>query len=92
MFVSLRREIAPTHFPSVNGSFDTYDIIEDKPKYPCCTGVPPKVFDRNAVSCPLITPVFFVLRLSLVLMCAAHVEAVLVWRDKADGRDQDITE
>ncbi|CAN0266043.1 unnamed protein product [Scytosiphon promiscuus] len=47
--LSLRREIAPTHFPSVNGSFDTYDALEEKPRDPCCTGVPPKVNDRNTL-------------------------------------------
>ncbi|CAB1114035.1 unnamed protein product [Ectocarpus sp. CCAP 1310/34] len=41
------REIAPTHFPAVNGSFDAFDCLESKDRKASCTGTPPEVFDRN---------------------------------------------
>ncbi|CAM9780401.1 unnamed protein product [Ectocarpus sp. 6 AP-2014] len=41
------REIAPTHFPAANGSYDSYADLEAKDLTPRCTGTPPKVFDRN---------------------------------------------
>ncbi|CAN0195212.1 unnamed protein product, partial [Ectocarpus sp. 4 AP-2014] len=41
------REIAPTHFPAANGSYDSYANLDAKDLTPRCTGTPPKVFDRN---------------------------------------------
>ncbi|CAN0416926.1 unnamed protein product, partial [Ectocarpus fasciculatus] len=41
------REIAPTHFPATNGSYDSYADLDPKDVTPRCTGTPPKVFDRN---------------------------------------------
>ncbi|CAM9472212.1 unnamed protein product [Ectocarpus sp. 4 AP-2014] len=41
------REIAPTHFPAVNGSFDAFDGLKSKDRKASCTGTPPEVFDRN---------------------------------------------
>ncbi|CAN0116211.1 unnamed protein product [Scytosiphon promiscuus] len=43
------REMSPVHFPSHNGSFDTFvDLGLDNTV--CCTGTPPKVLDRNLAS------------------------------------------
>lgn len=44
-----RREIAPTHFPAENGTYDAFAQL-DLGNNACCTGTPVKVLDRNAVS------------------------------------------
>lgn len=45
------REIAPTHFPSINASFENFDQLPGKEKEGAfCTGTPPELYPRNAVS------------------------------------------
>ena len=47
----VRREIAPTHFPSQNGSYDSFMLLPGSERIgACCTGTPPPVLDRNLVS------------------------------------------
>ncbi|CAM9461906.1 unnamed protein product, partial [Ectocarpus fasciculatus] len=41
------RDIAPTHFPAANGSFDAFDGLKSKDRNTSCTGTPPAVYDRN---------------------------------------------
>eukprot|EP00904_Undaria_pinnatifida_P008201 jgi/Undpi1/4510/HiC_scaffold_18.g07864.m1 len=42
------REIAPTHFPSRNASYDSFQSLPNSEKTgACCTGTPPSVLDRN---------------------------------------------
>lgn len=46
---AFRREIAPTHFPAENGTYEAF-VELDLGNTACCTGTPVKVLDRNAVS------------------------------------------
>ncbi|CAM9467212.1 unnamed protein product, partial [Hapterophycus canaliculatus] len=43
------REISPVHFPSQNGSYDSF-VDLNLGNTVCCTGTPPKVLDRNMAS------------------------------------------
>ena len=68
--MSRRREIAPTHFPGADGSYQNF-LEENLGNTACCTGTPPRQIDRNIVSpsgCLLGVAVVVVVVLEFVLL------------------------
>lgn len=43
------REISPTHFPGIDGSYETFQKLPRSERHECCEGTPPPLLERNVV-------------------------------------------
>lgn len=47
--VPASREISPTHFPGIDGSYENFEKLPPSAGHKCCDGTPPPLLERNVV-------------------------------------------